>query len=262
MDPAQLRELVMREKPKLGPRLRAIVPVHLYGRVAEMDAVIDVAREFDIAVVEDAAQAHGAAYKDRRAGTIGDLGAFSFYPSKNLGCYGDGGAVVTRSEPLAERLRMLRNYGQKRRYYHDIKGVNSRLDEMQAAILSAKLPFLDGWTARRRAIAAMYEEAIAETVIATPGSGDGDRMVFHLYACRHAQRDRLMSHLEQCGVGSVIHYPIPIHLQRAYRELGCGRGAFPLAEAAADEVLSLPMFPQLTDAEVEYVADAVNAFDG
>ena len=262
MDPAQLRQLVEREKPKLGPRLRAVVPVHLYGRLADMDPIMQVAREFDIAVVEDAAQAHGAVRNGRRAGTIGDLGAFSFYPSKNLGCYGDGGAVVTASGLAAENLRMLRNYGQKRRYYHEVKGVNSRLDELQAAILSAKLPLLEGWTARRRRIAHMYDELITDAGVAKPFNDDSGEHVFHLYAIRHPDRDRLIAHLAQRGVGTATHYPVPIHLQHAYADLGLGPGAFPVAEAAASQVVSLPIYPQLTDDEVAYVAQSVDAFDG
>ena len=215
-----------------------------------------------MAVVEDAAQAHGALYKGRQAGTIGDLGAFSFYPSKNLGCYGDGGAVVTRSEATAERLRMLRNYGQRRRYHHEVKGVNSRLDEVQAAVLSAKLPLLDGWTARRRGIARMYDELIRNAEVAKPSLEDPAQHVFHLYVLRHRERDRLMSHLKQCGVGVAAHYPVPIHLQRAYADLGLRRGAFPVAEAAAAQVVSLPIFPQLTDDEVAYVAASVDSFAG
>jgi len=260
MDPAQLRQLLAREKPKLGRRLKAVVPVHLYGRSADMDAIMQVAKEFDIAVVEDAAQAHGAMYKGRKAGTIGDLGAFSFYPSKNLGCYGDGGAVVTRSQSVAMRLKMLRNYGQQRRYYHEIKGVNSRLDEVQAAILSAKLPFLDGWTARRREIARAYDKLIHDPEVAKPPLEDPAQHVFHLYVLRHTQRDRLMSHLEQCGIGTAAHYPVPIHFQHAYADLGYSPGAFPVAEAAARQVVSLPIFPQLTDDEIAYVAENINSF--
>ena len=260
MDPAQLRQLAEREKPKLGRRLKAVVPVHLYGRSADMDAIMQVAKEFDIAVVEDAAQAHGAMYKGRKAGTIGDLGAFSFYPSKNLGCYGDGGAVVTRSQSKATHLKMLRNYGQQRRYYHEIKGVNSRLDEVQAAILRAKLPLLEGWTARRRDIARMYDELIGDPEVVKPPLEDPVQQVFHLYVLRHTQRDRLMSHLEQCGIGTAAHYPVPIHFQHAYADLGYGPGAFPVAEAAASQVVSLPIFPQLTDDEVAYVAESINSF--
>jgi len=262
MDPAQLRQLIEREKPKLGRRLKAVVPVHLYGRIADMDPIVEVAREFDIAVVEDAAQAHGATYEGRKAGTIGDLAAFSFYPSKNLGCYGDGGAVVAPSQAVALRLKMLRNYGQQRRYYHEIKGVNSRLDELQAGILSAKLPLLDGWTTRRREIARMYDEQISDPDVAKPPLEDSARHVFHLYVLRHPQRDRLMSHLEQCGVGVAAHYPVPIHLQHAYADLGLGLGAFPVAETAASQVVSLPIFPQLTDDEVAYVAECVDSFGG
>ena len=262
MDPEHLRRLVEHLKPKLGRRLKAVIPVHLYGQSADMDPIVETAREFGLSVIEDAAQAHNATYKGRKVGTLGDIAAFSFYPSKNLGCYGDGGAVVTSDPSMAARLKMLRNYGQERRYYHEVKGVNSRLDEVQAAVLNAKLPFLDGWTRRRRDIALAYTERIHTPEIAKPPLGRAEDHVFHLYVVRHPERDRLMSHLDGCGVGTLIHYPIPIHLQRAYADLGLGSGAFPIAETAASQVLSLPIYPQLTDAEVAYVADSVDAFRG
>lgn len=259
MDPVKLRELVTAQKPRLGQRLKAIVPVHLYGQCADMDPIVDVAREFELVVVEDAAQASGAEYKGRRAGTFGDFGAFSFYPSKNLGCYGDGGAVVARSNDDAQRLKMLRNYGQERRYYHEIKGFNSRLDEIQAAVLRAKLRRLEAWNERRRQIAGLYQAMIENPLVRKPTCMDYAAHAWHLFVIRHPQRNRLAAALAERGVETLIHYPVPIHLQRAYRDLDLREGAYPVAEAAASEVLSLPMFPQLAEDEIEYVCRQVDA---
>jgi dTDP-4-amino-4,6-dideoxygalactose transaminase len=262
MDPVQLREVVSREKARLGSKLKAVVPVHLYGQTADMDSILETAREFELTVVEDAAQAAGAQYKGRKAGTIGDYGAFSFYPSKNLGCYGDGGAVVVRTADEAARLRMLRNYGQERRYHHAIKGFNSRLDEIQAAILRAKLPRLDAWNRRRCEIAAAYDASITSARISKPRAASYGLHAWHLYVVRHPDRDGLMAHLAVRGVGTLIHYPIPVHLQSAYSDLGLERGAFPVAESAASEILSLPMFPQLSDEDVAYVSRCVSEYAG
>lgn len=259
MDPEKLRELVATEKRRLGSRLKAIVPVHLYGQTADMDPILAVAREYDLVVVEDACQAHGAQYRGQMSGTLGDFAAFSFYPSKNLGCYGDGGAVVTRDAASAERLRMLRNYGQTQRYTHQIKGFNSRLDEIQAAVLSAKLPLLDAYNLRRAAIAETYTRLIQSGAVITPVAQPYGRHAWHLFVVRHHDRDGLMARLESAGVATLIHYPIPIHLQRAYADLGLSKGALPVAERLAQEILSLPMFPQLTDDEVELVASRVNS---
>jgi dTDP-4-amino-4,6-dideoxygalactose transaminase len=258
MDPERLRELATEQKPRLGRRLKAIVPVHLYGQCADMDPIMDVAREFELVVVEDAAQASGAEYKGRKAGTIGDFGAFSFYPSKNLGCYGDGGAVLTQREEDAQRIRMLRNYGQTRRYYYEIKGINSRLGELQAAILTTKLQWLDSWNERRRQIADSYRASIGNPLVRTPATMDYAAHAWHLYVIRHPERDRLAAALAERGVATLIHYPVPIHLQRAYSDLGLREGAYPVAEAAASEVLSLPMFPQLTEDEIAYVCRQVD----
>jgi dTDP-4-amino-4,6-dideoxygalactose transaminase len=259
MDPDRLRELVAAQKPRLGRRLKAVVPVHLYGQCADMDPIMDIAREFELVVVEDAAQASGGEYKGRKAGTMGDFGAFSFYPSKNLGCYGDGGAVVARSSDGAQQIRMLRNYGQERRYYHEVKGFNSRLDEIQAGILRAKLKRLDAWNERRRRIVAIYQEMIGNSLVRRPVCMDYAVHAWHLYVIRHPRRDVLAAALAKRGVATLIHYPVPVHLQGAYRELGLREGAYPVAEAAASEVLSLPMFPQLTESEVEYVCRQIDA---
>jgi len=260
MDPAALRELVTREKARLGGRLKAVVPVHLYGQCADMDPITEIAREFDLAVVEDACQAHGATYRGRAAGTLGDFGAFSFYPSKNLGCYGDGGAVATRSVDAADSLRMLRNYGQERRYHHAIKGINSRLDELQAAILGAKLPRLDAWIEARGRIAAAYSEGISAADVRLPGVAPYGTHAWHLFVIRHPKRDALIESLASAGVQTLIHYPVPLHLQAAYADLGIARGSLPVAELAAQQILSLPMFPQLRADEIERVCLAVNEF--
>ena len=226
MDPEQLCEVAAREKARLGGRLKAVVPVHLYGQAADLRPIIDVADELDLVVVEDAAQAHGASYDGRQVGTLGHFGAFSFYPSKNLGCYGDGGAVVARSAADADRLRMLRNYGQSRRYHHSFKGINSRLDEMQAAVLRAKLPFSGEWNRRRAEISRRYAALLAAPGLRKPEEMAYGAHVWHLYVVRHPDREGLIRRLSAAGVQALIHYPVPIHLQEAYSDLG-------LAEAAS-----------------------------
>lgn len=238
-------------------RTKAVLPVHLYGQPAEMDRLSEVARSHSLALVEDASQAHGARYRGRRAGGLADAAAFSFYPSKNLGAFGDAGAVTTNSAELAEEVRILRDGGQSRRYEHVVRGVNSRLDELQAAVLSIRLRSLDDDNVRRRTIAARYTAAI--------GAGSGCRApfvavdvesVFHLYVVRSANRDQLMRRLGEAGVSTAVHYPTPIHLQPAYG--GTSRtGEYPEAESAAREVLSIPLYPELTDDEVELVAGAL-----
>ena len=254
MDPAGIESAVT-------PRTRAIIPVHLYGQSADLDPILTTARRHNLAVVEDCAQAHGTLYKGRHVGTIGDCGAFSFYPSKNLGAYGDAGAVVTNNDELADRVMMLRNYGEKKRYHHVVKGFNSRLDDLQAAILSVKLPYLDAWNDRRRVIANQYKNTIKNPHVVLPRELPYGKHVFHLFAVRCRQRDRLQEHLKQRGIGTLIHYPIPIHLQQSYADLGKIRGSFPASESHADEELSLPMFPALADGEVSHVCAAVNSFD-
>jgi len=247
---------------KITPRTKAIVPVHLYGHPAQMDRILTIAEKHGLAVVEDACQAHGAEYNGRTAGTFGDFGCFSFYPSKNLGAFGDGGMVVTNDDHKAEQIRRLRNYGQVQRYYHAEKGFNSRLDDMQAAILMAQLPLLDEWNNRRREIARSYREGIRNELMPAPKEADDVFHVYHLYVIRHQSRDLLREHLKECGVGSEIHYPVPCHLQKAYSELGYSKGDFPIAEKTAGEILSLPIYPELTDDEVAVVIDAVNSFGG
>ncbi|HEV2852098.1 MAG TPA: DegT/DnrJ/EryC1/StrS family aminotransferase [Thermoanaerobaculia bacterium] len=238
------------------PRTKAIVPVHLYGHPADMEALTELAARHGLAVVEDCAQAHGARIEGRLAGTIGHLGAFSFYPTKNLGAYGDGGAVITGDAALAERVRRLRNYGQEDRYHHAERGQNSRLDEMQAALLRVKLAHLDGHNAIRRRLAGEYSWRL--TGVTTPSCRAGVEPVFHLYVVRHPQRDPLMKALGARGIGTLIHYPVPVHLQKGYRDLGYAPGSLPVTERTADEILSLPLYVGLTPEAVASVSDAVN----
>ncbi|CUS03412.2 Pleiotropic regulatory protein [Candidatus Promineifilum breve] len=244
----------------ITPRTKAIMPVHLYGQMADMDAIRAIARKHNLLVFEDAAQASGARYKGRMAGSLGDAAGFSFYPGKNLGAYGDGGAVTTNDPAIAEKIRLLRNIGQKVKYYHEVKGFNNRLDTIQAAVLRVKLPHLNDWNAGRRRAAATYAALLADLPLVTPTTADYAEHIFHLYVIRMADRDALMEELKGKGIASGLHYPIPIHLQPAYAELGYRRGDFPVTEAYAEEIVSLPIFPELDDEKVAYVAEAVRAF--
>ncbi len=250
MDPSRLEAVI-------GPRTKAIMPVHLYGQSAEMEPILAIARRHNLPVIEDAAQAHGAEYQGRKAGTLGNAGCFSFYPSKNLGAYGDGGAVVTDDSDIADRIRMLRNGGQKARYDHQLLGINSRLDELQAAILRVKLSYLDRWNERRRHIASLYTALLGDGEAYPPVESPRSRHVYHLYVVRCEQRDALQQHLSDLGIGTAVHYPLPIHLQAAYHHLGLQPGSFPEAELAAQQVLSLPIYPELTDTKVRQVASQV-----
>jgi len=229
----------------ITPATRVLLPVHLYGQPADLDPILALARQRGIAVVEDAAQAHGARYKGRRVGAHGDVVCWSFYPGKNLGALGDGGAITTNRADLADRVRVLRNYGSRVKYVNEVQGVNSRLDPIQAAVLRAKLPHLDAWTDRRRAIAAAYAEGLLGTGLILPHVPDWADPAWHLYVVRSPERDGLQKRLADAGVGTLIHYPIPPHMQAAYAGLGIGREALPLACRLADEVLSLPIGPQL-----------------
>ena len=251
MDPAALRAA-------LGRGLRAVVPVHLYGRPADIEAIVAIARERGLAVVEDAAQAHGSLVGGRSVGAWGDAGAFSFYPTKNLGAVGDAGLVATRDASLAARLRRLRNYGEESRYRNVEHGTNSRLDEIQAAVLRVKLRRLAAWNARRRELAALYGELLAGLPLVLPADHPGH--VYHLYVVRTPRRDALRARLAAQGIGSDVHYATPLHLQPAFRELGYRAGDFPVAERLAREVLSLPLHPLLSDPEAREVARAVRGF--
>lgn len=245
-----------RVEDAITPRTRAIIPVHLYGQPADLDAINAVARNHGLRVLEDAAQAHGARYKNRRVGAHSDLVSWSFYPGKNLGAMGDAGAITTDDERLALELRRLRNYGSGQRYINDVIGYNSRLDPVQAAILGAKLPYLDAWNERRREIASVYQERLRDTGLILPSSAGFADPVWHLYVVRHPRRDLLMRALEARGIGSLIHYPVPPHRQRAYGSYATA--ALPIAERMADQVLSLPMGPHLGVEDAHKVADVIN----
>ncbi len=250
MDPALL-------KKKITKRTKAVIPVHLFGQAADMDPIMKIAKENGLKVIEDACQAHGALYKGRKVGTFGELAAFSFYPSKNLGCYGDGGIITTNSAELCEKARLLRNYGQKKRYVHAIKGFNSRLDEIQAAILSVKLKHLDRWNSRRREIASVYDRMLKGSEVITPVEETYARHVYHLYVIRTKNRDKLQAYLGKKDIQTNIHYPIPVHLQKAYADLKLKKGSFPVAERYAEEILSIPLYPELTESEISFVAETI-----
>jgi dTDP-4-amino-4,6-dideoxygalactose transaminase len=247
-------------------KTKAILPVHLYGQPADMDSVMQLAKKHNLKVVEDACQAHGAEYHGKRVGTFGDIAAFSFYPGKNLGGYGDGGAVVTGNAELAEKVKLFRNHGSPKKYVHDVIGYTARLDEIQAAVLRVKLKYLDGWNAKRRANAAAYTEQLQGLVdrglVLTPKETDGVKHVFHIYLIRVAEssRDKLIEYLNAKGIGAQIHYPIPIHLQKAYKDLGYKQGSFPVAEKLAKTIVSLPMYPELEQNQIEYVVKGIGDF--
>jgi len=239
-------------------KIKAIIAVHLYGHPAEMAAIADLARRYNLRVIEDCAQAHGAMIAEKRAGTLGDTATFSFYPTKNLGALGDGGAVVTNDPDLAERVRLLREYGWRERYVSDVSGMNSRLDELQAAILRVKLKYLEEENERRREIARSYEEGLGALALQLPQVCGGASHVYHQYVVRAGDRDRLKERLRARGIGTLVHYPVPVHLQPAYRNrVMIGRGGLRETEQAARELLSLPMFPQLSDEQVEVVCAAM-----
>jgi dTDP-4-amino-4,6-dideoxygalactose transaminase len=244
----------------ITPRTRAIIPVHLYGQPADMDSINAIAAKHKLVVIEDAAQAQGARYKGRRVGSLGHAAATSFYPGKNLGALGDGGAVLTRDAQIAAKVKQLRNYGSEVKYQHQVQGYNSRLDEMQAAFLRVKLRVLDAWNAKRQSIARVYSAQLRHPNVAVPTVPDFAEPVWHLYVVRTAQRNQLRDALQAQGVSTVIHYPVPPHLQACYPTFA--QSHLPLATVLADEVLSLPMSPAMSDAQVTRVMDAVNAFAG
>jgi len=244
----------------LGPKTRAVVPVHLYGQSADTEAIVALGSERGVAVVEDCAQAVGAELRGKPVGTIGTLGCFSFYPTKNLAALGDGGAVVTEDAALAERLRLVRQYGQADRYHHVTEGVNSRLDELQAAILRTRLPHVPAWNARRIKIADAYTEALADSQVRPLARLEGRRHVFHLFVVDAPDRDTLITHLEEAGIGTLIHYPTPVHGHPPYRRLGSGPVPLSISERFCERILSLPIYPELCDAEVELVGEALRSF--
>ncbi len=246
----------------IGPRTRCLIPVHLYGRTVDMDPLLELAREHDLLLVEDACQAHGARYRGRRVGSLGHAGCFSFYPAKNLGAWGDGGAAVTNDPQLAERIRLLRSHGEKPRYHHRICGSTARLDAIHAAVLRVKLERLDHWNERRRLLGAALSDALSDAPVRTPVAPlPGTDHVFHQYVVVSESRDELRTHLDSRGVGSGIHYPVPVHRCEAYAELGLGEGSRPVTEALASRICSLPIFPAMTAEQVSAVARAVREFE-
>lgn len=251
MDPALLKRAIT-------PRTKAIIPVHLFGQMADMDPILDIAKRYGLYVIEDACQAHGAEYQKRKAGSLGTAGCFSFYPGKNLGAWGEAGAVTTHSQELCRKIQTLRDHGQSRKYHHSLVGWNCRMDGIQGAVLRVKLKYLAQNNARRRANARLYEKLLGglEEVI-TPREADYGKHIYHLYAVRVRNRDEVLQALTQQGIGCGIHYPIPVHLQEAYQHLGLGQGSFPVAERCAAEFLSLPMFPELTTEQVTQVVAAM-----
>lgn len=249
-----------RVESALTSRSKAILPVHLYGQPADMDPINDIARRHGLKVIEDAAQAHGARYNERRVGNLGDAAGWSFYPTKNLGAYGDAGAVTTNDEQLADRIRLLRNYGSKKKYYNEEKGINSRLDELQAALLRVRLRHLDEWNGRRARIAARYLLELREAELMLPTVCNGADPVWHLFVIRSKQRHKLQAYLKSRGVNTLVHYPVPPHLQRAYPTLEGSEGDFPITEAIHREVLSLPIGPHLNEPDVQRTIGEVKAF--
>lgn len=258
MDPEKIERLLSGNTQLLN-EVKAIIPVHLYGQPADMDPILEIAKKYGLYVIEDAAQAHGAEYKGRKAGSMGHIGCFSFYPSKNLGAYGDGGAVVTSDDALALAVRKLRDHGSIEKYRHDLVGYNSRLDALQAAVLSVKLQYLDEWNQLRGQHARLYNELLSFPGMITPHVLEGVTHVYHLYVIRvrEGSRDELKLYLKERGIQTGIHYPDPIHLTPAFAELGYKRGDFPVAEGYADQILSIPMYPELIREQIEYVAESI-----
>jgi dTDP-4-amino-4,6-dideoxygalactose transaminase len=251
MDPALIEAAIT-------PRTKAILPVHLHGLMADMDPIMAIARRHGLVVIEDAAQAHGAEYKGRRAGSIGDLGCFSFYPGKNLGAYGEGGAVVTSRADFGRAVALLRDWGQEAKYNHVVAGYNYRMDGIQGAVLNVKMNHIEAWTEARRSIAAHYDRLLARLPSARPQPPAHSRHVYHVYAVRLPQRDAVLNSLQQAGIGVGIHYPVPVHLQKAYAALGYGAGDFPVTERLAQEFLSLPIYPEL---RLEQAAEVVRQLE-
>ena len=245
---------------KITPRTKVIMPVHLFGQCADMDAISQLAKRHNLKIVEDAAQAIGAKYKNKKAGTLGDLGCFSFFPSKNLGAYGDAGAVITDDSEMADKIRMLRVHGSRKKYYHETVGYNSRLDTFQAAILCAKLNHLDRWTNKRREYAKFYSERFSHLPLRTPSEGKDTFNIFHQYTLAVSNREQLKDFLKQKQIGFDTYYPLPLHQQECYRQLAQSNGSLPMAEKKSEEVISLPIFPELTQAELDYVSDCIIGF--
>ena len=241
-------------------KTKAIMPVHLYGQIADMSSILKLARKYKLYIIEDACQAHGALLKNKSAGSFGDIAAFSFYPGKNLGAYGDGGMVVTNKKSIAEKIRILSNYGQKEKYNHLLLGWNSRLDNIQAAILRVKLRKLMEWNNKRLKNAKLYNKYLQNTPVITPEIFPNYKHIFHLYVIKSRKRNKLAKYLSSKGISTVIHYPLPIHLQPASKYLGYKKGDFPITEKLASQILSLPMFPELTQSEIKYICEQIKSF--
>ena len=260
VDPSTYTVDVSAIEKAITPRTKAVIPVHLYGHPAHMNPIRELADKHGLVIIEDACQAHGTRYKGRRTGSLGHAAAFSFYPGKNLGAYGDGGIVVTNDRGIARRLEMLRNYGQKEKYQHLFRGYNRRLDTLQAAVLRVKLRYLEKWNAARRWNAVLYHKFLDGCGLLLPGEAPGAESVWHLYVIRAEQRDALKEHLISRGISASIHYPIPIHVQPAYLDLGYKKGDFPVTESCAHQVLSLPMYAEISQDQIEYVAKTIRNF--
>jgi len=260
IDPKTYTIDVTKIEAAITPRTKAIMPVHLFGQSADMDPILKLAKRYNLAVIEDAAQAQGTLYKGKKAGSIGQAGSFSFYPGKNLGAWGEAGAVTTNDPALREALMMFREHGQKKKYYHDVVGWNGRMDGLQGAVLSVKLKYLDQANDGRRRAAARYSLLLAGTPgLILPTEADYGRHIYHVYAVRVSQRDSVLKQLGEHGVAAGIHYPVPVHLQNAYANLGYNRGDFPVSEACGESFLSLPMFPELTDSQIDLVVSKLKA---
>jgi len=264
IDPNKLEDCVRTRNSQPGTRnrLKAVIPVHLFGQPADMDPIMEIAKKYNLKVVEDCAQAHGAEYKGRVVGTFGDMACFSFYPGKNLGAYGDGGAIITNNDELALKARMYANHGRVEKYNHDIEGVNSRLDSLQAAILEVKLRHLPEWNEKRRQNALLYNKYLQGTPLVTPGELNNVKPVYHLYVVRtpNGTREKLQDFLKSKGVSTGIHYPIALPNLRAYAYLSHKESDFPESTKASQEIVSLPMFPELQETEIKYISEAINAF--
>lgn len=260
IDPATFNIDPAKIPKKITKKTKAILPVHLFGLPADMKPILELARKHGIAVVEDACQAVGAYTDDKKAGALGDFGCFSFFPTKNLGGFGDGGAITTQNEKLAQKLRMLREHGSREKYYSDLIGANSRLDALQAAVLQIKLKQLDRWTIRRNQNAAFYAKQLSKLPLILPSTPAGCLPVYHQYTVQAEHREKLIEHLREKGIGFAIYYPVPLHRQKCYASLGYKKGDFPVAEAAAEKVLSLPIYPELTPAQLKEVVAALEEF--
>ncbi|MBZ4664898.1 DegT/DnrJ/EryC1/StrS family aminotransferase [Mahella sp.] len=260
IDPDTFNIDVSKIEQAITSRTRAIIPVHLFGQIADMDAIMDIARKHDLMVIEDACQAMGAEYKGMKAGSFGHAACFSFFPTKNLGTYGDGGMIVTRDADIDKKARMLRAHGSVKKYYHEMIGYNSRLDELHAAILNVKFKYLDQWNDMRRHNAALYDELLKDSGVVTPYAAPYAKHIYHQYVVQCDDRDGLAEALKAEGISTGVYYPLPLHLQDAYKGLGYKKGDMPYAEAACNRVLALPMYPELERHQIKYVADAIKNY--